>query len=146
MSRDLQVDPCRAPDAERGRRGWTARGSARGLRREAQRVFADLDLLALPTTAATAMTVTDAEMATGFTDTTALDALFCRFAFFANLTGLPAGSSPVGMDARGLPIGFQLVGDAWDEATVLAGMAHLERLGVAKAERPKVAVDVLGVR
>ena len=115
-----------------------------GLRREAQRVFADVDLLALPTTAATAISVTDGEM-NGFMDTTALEAL-CRFSFFANLTGLPAGSAPVGRDARGLPIGFQLVGDAWDEATVLAGMAHLERLGAAKAERPKVAVDVLVAR
>lgn len=115
-----------------------------GLRREALRVFADVDLLALPTTAATATTATDAEMA-GFTDTTALDAL-CRFAFFGNLTGLPAGSSPVGKDARGLPIGFQLVGDAWDEATVLAAMAHLERLGAATVERPKVAVDILVAR
>jgi aspartyl-tRNA(Asn)/glutamyl-tRNA(Gln) amidotransferase subunit A len=114
-----------------------------GLRREAQRVLADVDLLALPTTAATAVTATDAEMATGFTDPVAMNAV-CRFAFFANLTGLPAGSSPVGKDARGLPIGFQLVGDAWDEATVLAAMAHLERLGAAKTERPRVAVDVLG--
>ena len=85
-----------------------------GLRREAQRVFGEVDLLALPTTAETAMAATDAEMATGFTDTLAIDAL-CRFTFFANLTGLPAGTSPVGKDARGLPIGFQLVGDAWDE-------------------------------
>ncbi len=144
MSRDLQVTFAALQtltavdflDAQRLRAG---------LRREAQRVFADVDLLALPTTAATAMTVTDAEMESGFTDTTAIDAL-CRFAFFGNLTGLPAGTSPVGKDARGLPIGFQLVGDAWDEASVLAGMAHLERLGVAKTERPKVAVDVLSAR
>ncbi len=116
-----------------------------GLRRQAQATFADVDLLALPTTAATAPSVTDAEMASGFVDASAIDAL-CRFAFFANLTGLPAGSCPVGRDARGLPIGFQLIGDAWDEATVLATMAHLERLGAAKAERPIVAVDILGGR
>jgi aspartyl-tRNA(Asn)/glutamyl-tRNA(Gln) amidotransferase subunit A len=115
-----------------------------GLRREAKRIFGDVDLLALPSTAATATTVTDAELA-GFIDTTAL-AETCRYAFLANLTGLPAGSAPVGKDARGLPIGFQLVGDAWDEATVLAGMAHLERLGAARVERPRVAVDVLGAR
>jgi aspartyl-tRNA(Asn)/glutamyl-tRNA(Gln) amidotransferase subunit A len=116
-----------------------------GLRRQAQAAFADVDLLALPTTAMTAPSVTDAEMASGFVDASAIDAL-CRFAFLANLTGLPAGSAPVGHDPRGLPIGFQLVGDAWDEATVLAAMAHLERLGVAKAERPIVAVDILGGR
>jgi Asp-tRNA(Asn)/Glu-tRNA(Gln) amidotransferase A subunit family amidase len=114
-----------------------------GLRREVRRALEEVDLLALPTTASTAPAATEAEMASGFIDTTALDAL-CRFTFLANLTGLPAGSVPVGKDARGLPIGFQLVGDAWDEAAVLAGMAELERRGVAKVERPKVAVDVLG--
>ena len=113
-----------------------------GLRRELRAMFAEADLLALPTTATTAIQVTDAEMASGFVDAAALDA-FCRFSFLGNLTGLPAGSAPVGKDPRGLPIGFQLVGDAWDEATVLAAMAHLERIEVAKVMRPQVAVDVL---
>jgi Asp-tRNA(Asn)/Glu-tRNA(Gln) amidotransferase A subunit family amidase len=45
------------------------------------------------------------------------------------------------MDPQSLPIGLQLVGDAWDEATVLAATAHLERLGVARAVRPSVAVS-----
>jgi aspartyl-tRNA(Asn)/glutamyl-tRNA(Gln) amidotransferase subunit A len=40
------------------------------------------------------------------------------------------------MDSNSLPIGLQFVGDAWDEATVLALGAHLERLGVAIARRP----------
>jgi Asp-tRNA(Asn)/Glu-tRNA(Gln) amidotransferase A subunit family amidase len=144
MSRDLQVSLA-ALQTLSGVDVVDAMRLRAGLRREAQRVFGEVDLLALPTTAATAMSVTDAEMETGFADTAALDAL-CRFAFFANLTGLPAGSCPVGKDARGLPIGFQLVGDAWDEATVLAGMAQLERLGAARAERPKVSVDVLVAR
>ena len=116
-----------------------------GLRRQAQATFADVDLLALPATATTAPAVTEAEMASGFVDAGAMDAL-CRFAFLANLTGLPAASAPVGRDAQGLPIGFQLVGDAWDEATVLGAIAHLERLGVARTERPMVAVDILGGR
>ncbi len=142
MSRDLQV-ALAALQSLTAVEFLDAQRLRSGLRREARRAFGEVDLLALPTTAATAMTVTDAEMAGGFTDTTALDAL-CRFCFLANLTGLPAASAPVGKDARGLPIGFQLVGDAWDEATVLAAAAHLERIGAAKAERPKVAVDVLG--
>jgi aspartyl-tRNA(Asn)/glutamyl-tRNA(Gln) amidotransferase subunit A len=142
MSRDLQVtlaalqtlSAADCVDAMRLRSG---------LRREAQRAFLEVDLLALPTTAETAMAASDAEIAQGFTDTTAMDAL-CRYTFFGNLTGLPAGTAPVGKDARGLPVGFQLVGDAWDEAAVLAAMAHLERLEVARSERPRVAVDVLG--
>jgi Asp-tRNA(Asn)/Glu-tRNA(Gln) amidotransferase A subunit family amidase len=113
-----------------------------GLRRELASILAEADLLALPTTASTAVRVTEAEMTSGFVDAKALDD-FCRFTFLGNLTGLPAASAPVGKDARGLPVGFQLIGDAWDEATVLAATAHLERIGVAKVERPKVAVDVL---
>jgi aspartyl-tRNA(Asn)/glutamyl-tRNA(Gln) amidotransferase subunit A len=113
-----------------------------GLRRQAQAAFAEVDLLALPTTAATATRATDTEIASGFMDPGALDDL-CRFNFLGNLTGLPAASMPVGLDARGLPVGFQLVGDAWDEATVLAAAAHLERTGAARVDRPGVSVDVL---
>jgi aspartyl-tRNA(Asn)/glutamyl-tRNA(Gln) amidotransferase subunit A len=112
-----------------------------GLRRDIARCFETVDLLALPTTVATAARVTDAEMQSGMVDTTLLDGL-CRFAFLANLTGLPAGTAPVGADRDGLPMGFQLVGDAWDEATVLAAMAHLERTEAARVARPQVSVDV----
>jgi len=112
-----------------------------GLRRDIARCFETVDLLALPTTVATAARVTDAEMQSGLVDTKLLDGL-CRFAFLANLTGLPAGSAPVAQDREGLPIGFQLVGDAWDEATVLAAMAHLERIEAARVTRPSVSVDL----
>lgn len=112
-----------------------------GLRRDVAALFEKVDLLALPTTVTTAGRVTDAEMKSGVVDTQVLDGL-CRFAFLANLTGLPAGSVPVGIGDGGLPIGFQLVGDAWDEATVLAAMAHLERLEAARVVRPKIAVDL----
>ena len=71
-----------------------------------------------------------------------LDAL-CRYAFLGNLSGLPAASAPVGRDAKDLPIGLQLVGDAWDEATVLAALAQLERTGAARVLRPRVSVKVL---
>ncbi len=41
------------------------------------------------------------------------------FTVSANLTGLPALSVPAGFTAAGLPVGFQLVGRAFDEATLL---------------------------
>ncbi|MBF0341277.1 MAG: Asp-tRNA(Asn)/Glu-tRNA(Gln) amidotransferase subunit GatA [Magnetococcales bacterium] len=42
-----------------------------------------------------------------------------------NLAGLPAASLPCGLDARGLPIGFQLIGRPLDEAAILtAGHAY----------------------
>jgi aspartyl-tRNA(Asn)/glutamyl-tRNA(Gln) amidotransferase subunit A len=108
-----------------------------GLRAEVARALHDVDVLALPSAATTAPKVTDEEFEGGFLDARALDGL-CRFMFLGNLTGLPALSAPVGLDEARMPIGFQLVGDAWDEATVLAASAHLERIGVARVERPAV--------
>lgn len=113
-----------------------------GLRRELARAFATIDVLALPAAGATAAKVSDVDMRTGFLDTKVIDAL-CRFMFLGNLTGLPALSAPVGCDAFGLPVGLQLVGDAWDEATVLAAAAHLERIGVAVPRRPRVTASLL---
>ncbi len=106
------------------------------LRLEVQRHFERIDLLASPTLATTAPEVSDDEMAGGFLDARLVEAL-TRYTFLANLTGLPAGSVPVGVDKNGRPIGLQLCGDAWDESTVLAAMAHLERTGAARAVRPQ---------
>jgi Asp-tRNA(Asn)/Glu-tRNA(Gln) amidotransferase A subunit family amidase len=113
-----------------------------GIRREVAKVLATADLIALPTTAGTAAAASDAEMRSGFMDPTLLKSL-CRFNFLGNLTGLPALSAPVGLDGDGLPIGFQLMGDAWDEATVLAASAHLERIGAARVTQPRVFVPSL---
>lgn len=110
-----------------------------GLRRELARAFERIDLLAMPSVVAPAAAVSERDMSTGFLDTTVIDGL-CRFAFLCNLTGLPALSAPVGCDIFGLPLGLQLIGDAWDEATVFAAAAHLERIGAAGARRPRVTV------
>ncbi|MCW5831922.1 MAG: amidase [Labilithrix sp.] len=113
-----------------------------GLRRELARAFGTIDLLALPSAGAAAAKVSDTDMRTGFLDAKVIDAL-CRFMFLGNLSGLPALSAPVGCDAAGLPVGLQLVGDAWDEATVLAAAAHLERVGVAVPRRPRITASLL---
>jgi aspartyl-tRNA(Asn)/glutamyl-tRNA(Gln) amidotransferase subunit A len=44
----------------------------------------------------------------------------------ANLAGLPAVSLPAGLSADGLPLGLQVIGRAFDEATVLRVAAVLE--------------------
>jgi aspartyl-tRNA(Asn)/glutamyl-tRNA(Gln) amidotransferase subunit A len=44
----------------------------------------------------------------------------------ADLAGLPAVSVPVGLSADGLPLGMQVIGRAFDEATVLRAAAVLE--------------------
>lgn len=113
-----------------------------GLRRAMAEVFQDVDVIALPTTAITAPRYTEAEERLPISDPTAIDGL-CRFNFLGNLTGLPAGSAPIGFDSKGLPIGLQIVGDAWDEPTVLSVLAHLERMGVAQVKKPSGALDLL---
>ena len=45
-----------------------------------------------------------------------------------NLAGLPGISVPVGLDAKGLPIGFQLVGDCFSEKKLLDAAYGLEKL------------------
>lgn len=104
------------------------------LRREVAARLLEVDLLAFPTTAKTALPVSETEERTGRLDAQGVRAM-CRYTFLANLTGLPAGTVPVGLDPDGLPIGLQLVGDAWDEASVLACMSELERCGAARTPR-----------
>jgi aspartyl-tRNA(Asn)/glutamyl-tRNA(Gln) amidotransferase subunit A len=121
----------------------SAQGARAGLRTEIAEILREVDVLALPTTACAAPPVTDEEARDGFVDPEALDRA-CRFSFLGNLTGLPAGTAPVAVTAGGLPLGLQIIGDAWDEAAALQVLCHLERLGVARPRRPKVSVDVLG--
>lgn len=108
-----------------------------GLRIEMKKIFQNVDLIAYPGLASRLPKATRKEMSEGFSD---LGATFraCRYMFMANLTGLPAGVAPVGFCSEGLPIGFQLYGDAFDEASILSGLAHLERVGFARVERPGV--------
>jgi aspartyl-tRNA(Asn)/glutamyl-tRNA(Gln) amidotransferase subunit A len=113
-----------------------------GLRVEVAEALRGVDLLALPSTAQSAPRVSPEEARGGFLDPPLLDAI-CRYAFLANLTGLPAASVPVGVDHDGMPVGLQLVGDAWDEACVLQAAAMLERSGVARTLATDVALDLL---
>jgi aspartyl-tRNA(Asn)/glutamyl-tRNA(Gln) amidotransferase subunit A len=115
------------------------------VRLELAEALRHVDVLALPATAVGAPQVSDEEARNGFIDPPLLDAM-CRFAFLANVTGAPAGVAPVGHDRYGMPIGLQILGDAWDEACVLQVLAHLERTGVARVKRPRgdAAVDLLG--
>jgi aspartyl-tRNA(Asn)/glutamyl-tRNA(Gln) amidotransferase subunit A len=56
-----------------------------------------------------------------------------------NLAGLPAISVPCGFDGVGLPIGLQIAGRAWDEATVLRTARAYERATEWHEWRPPMA-------
>lgn len=77
----------------------------------ADQSFKDVDVLLLPTTTTTVSTVKDMISNS--------QGLSPENTAFANYYGLPAISVPYGFDTRGLPLGLQVVGKPWDEATVL---------------------------
>jgi aspartyl-tRNA(Asn)/glutamyl-tRNA(Gln) amidotransferase subunit A len=105
------------------------------LREQTAAALRTVDLIALPTTNCTAPRVTEREMKHGFVDPDALNAI-SRYSYLGNLTGIPAGTAPIGAARDGLPLGLQLLADAWDEPTVLQALAHLQRIGVATPSRP----------
>lgn len=49
------------------------------------------------------------------------------FTVTVNLAGLPGMSVPVGLSSDGLPLGLQIIGKAWDEATVFRTGGVIER-------------------
>jgi len=49
------------------------------------------------------------------------------FTIPSSLTGLPGMSVPAGLNAEGLPLGLQVIGKAFDEATMLRVAAAIER-------------------
>ncbi len=57
-----------------------------------------------------------------------------------NLTGQPAASVPCGFDSRGLPVGLQIVGRAFDDALVLRAARAFEQLQPWADKRPQLDV------
>lgn len=112
------------------------------LRSQCADLLRQVDVLALPTTATEAPRVSEAQFRSGFSDVAALEAA-CRFTFLGNLTGLPCGQAPVGSGGSGLPVGLQIIGDAFDEAAVLAVLAHLERSQIASVRAPRISANPL---
>lgn len=105
------------------------------LRRTTARALAGVDLLCFPTTDLLAPSYPASADGRHILDPEETASL-CRFSWLGNLTGLPAGSAPVGM-LDGLPVGLQFVGDGWDEASVIAALAHVERLELSELHRPR---------
>jgi aspartyl-tRNA(Asn)/glutamyl-tRNA(Gln) amidotransferase subunit A len=141
MSHDLQVSFA-ALDAFSAMEFADVQRLRGGLRREAALALQTIDAFALPGMQQTAREVSDAQHLSGILDAELIDGL-CRFMFFGNLTGLPALVAPIGTDKDGLPYALQLMGDAWDEGTLLAIGAEMEREGIAQVQRPRIAVDML---
>ena len=83
------------------------------------------DVLIVPTTAAGAIPIGATHAVVGGRRQSQRE-LFVRFTSPFNLTGNPALAIPIGFDRAGLPISAQVVGRAYDEATVLRVGAAIE--------------------
>ncbi|MEX2159159.1 MAG: amidase [Dehalococcoidia bacterium] len=91
----------------------------------------DVDLLAMPTTIIAAVPI---EAVTKEDPTLGLTRLTAAF----DVTGQPAASVPCGFTSEGLPVGLQLIGRHFDEATVLRAAHSYEE---ARGPWPQPPVD-----
>jgi aspartyl-tRNA(Asn)/glutamyl-tRNA(Gln) amidotransferase subunit A len=88
--------------------------------RDFQQAFAAVDVLLTPTTPNAAFRIGEKM------DDPIQMYLNDVFTVPANLAGLPGISVPAGLSRDGLPLGLQLIGRPFDEATVLRAAAVLE--------------------
>jgi len=112
-----------------------ARRTGELLHRDFAVLFQKVDLLATPMCGITAPKLGQREV-TIDGELVPVMAALTRYTRVFNLTGLPAISVPCGPSSEGLPIGFQLVGRAWDEATILRAAYAYERATRWTQRRP----------
>jgi aspartyl-tRNA(Asn)/glutamyl-tRNA(Gln) amidotransferase subunit A len=102
--------------------------------RDFDAAFAHVDLVALPTSPTTAFPI-------GERTADPLQMYLADvFTVGASLAGVPAVSVPCGLSSDRMPIGLQLIGRAWDEATILAAADVYERATAWTKEAPDVAM------
>jgi aspartyl-tRNA(Asn)/glutamyl-tRNA(Gln) amidotransferase subunit A len=94
-------------------------------RAETEALFQHVDVLLTPTMPVTAPRV-GVDVPAGHEGRNAVDWSYFTYPF--NLTGHPAASCPVGLDAAGLPIGLQIVAPMDGEPQIFRVAAALERL------------------
>jgi aspartyl-tRNA(Asn)/glutamyl-tRNA(Gln) amidotransferase subunit A len=103
------------------------------LRQDYDRAFEKCDIVATPTTPTPAFLLGEK------TSDPVQMYLNDIFTVSANLTGLPSISVPCGFSASQLPIGFQLTGRAFDEATLLRAADAYQRQTTFHTETPAIA-------
>jgi aspartyl-tRNA(Asn)/glutamyl-tRNA(Gln) amidotransferase subunit A len=89
------------------------------LRDKLASVLRDVDAIVTPTVPFTAPPVGATEVAMESGEVLDIITAVMRYNALPPLTGMPALSVPCGFSSDGLPIGMQLIGRAFDEATVL---------------------------
>lgn len=108
-----------------------------------ERVFSTCDVVAAPACGSVAPVIRADALTYGETDLRTTGELM-RFTVPVNMSGLPAVVVPVGVAEAGMPTAMQLIGRAWDEATLTAVAIALENeLGPGVLRPAALAVDVL---
>lgn len=100
--------------------------------REFDEAFEKYDVILMPTSPSGVFEIGDREA--GCMQTYSADA----YTVPASLAGLPAISIPCGFDKEGLPVGMQLVGKAFDEATILRAAYAFEQSTEYSDVRPNL--------
>jgi aspartyl-tRNA(Asn)/glutamyl-tRNA(Gln) amidotransferase subunit A len=107
------------------------------VRAEVDGALSRRDVLLAPTAPITAARVGEREVTVG-TATTDVRSALIRFTRPINFSGHPACSVPCGFSRGGLPIGMQLIGRPFDEATVLRAADAYQRLTDWHTRRPVI--------
>jgi aspartyl-tRNA(Asn)/glutamyl-tRNA(Gln) amidotransferase subunit A len=102
-----------------------------------RRLFVTYDLLLCPTVAVPPFEV-GIEGPTRITGQTVDRRVWIAMTPLFNLTGQPAATVPCGFSDEGLPIGLQIVGRRFDEATVLRASATFEAIRPWAQKRPPI--------
>lgn len=105
-------------------------------------IFSKADIIVTPTTGRTAQPIHQSALKDG--ELNYVDgAKLVRYQIAANFLGLPAITIPVGYDSEGMPIGLQLLGRPWSEATLLRVAFAIEKLFMSDIKQPEVWYDLL---
>jgi aspartyl-tRNA(Asn)/glutamyl-tRNA(Gln) amidotransferase subunit A len=112
-----------------------AQQARRRLIREFADVFRHADLVVMPTLPVVAPSLGAESVAIQGVQKR-IQPTLTRFTSPLNLTGLPAISVPCGFDSGGLPVGLQIVGRPFDEATVLRGAFVYEQASTWHTRHP----------
>ncbi|WP_217251256.1 amidase [Streptomyces sp. AC602_WCS936] len=89
------------------------------MRREWARLLRQVDVVVAPTVPVTAVPAGQSSVTWSDGTVESVSDAYVRLSAPANITGVPALTVPVGADRAGMPVGMQVLGRPFDEATVV---------------------------
>ena len=108
------------------------------IKQDFEKVYADgVDAILTPATPSSAFAIDDQERKADPVKMYLNDV----FTVTVNMAGLPGIAVPAGLDSKGLPLGLQLVGRAFEEEQLFTAASIIEK--AAGTFKPKVVVTLL---